>query len=233
MVRVRVLWRRQEIPAQGSGWAIVVDVLRATSSIVTALAAGAAEVCPVAEIEEAHRMRSVDPDVLLAGERGCRIIEGFDLGNSPVGFFTPQMRGRRLVLATTNGSRALAAAARAGFAPVLAGALLNLQALVDAVRAAGPEEVTVVCAGTNGAFSADDALVAGAIAEGLGAEEDDTALAASALWRSWEKDVVGLFVRSRAGRNLLEVGMRADVEFCARQDAFAVVPRWEGGRLIR
>ncbi len=234
-VRATVVWRRQEAPESGQGaWAVVIDVLRATSSIVTALAAGAACVRPVDEVASALAAREEHPGSLLAGERSCRIIPGFDLGNSPASFFLPSMTGREVILATTNGSRALAAAAAASFDRVLAVSLLNIGSAASAVEAADPESLVIICAGTNGSFSLDDALVAGALLERLSAVVgDDAAMAARMLYRANRDDVLGLLLRCQAGKNLVEAGMRGDVEFCARADAFDVVPHLTRGVLVR
>lgn len=234
-VHATVVWRRQEAPSAGQGaWAVVIDVLRATSSIATALAAGAASIWPVDEVEAALAAKREVAHALLAGERSCRIIPGFDLGNSPAAFSVPAMAGRRIIMATTNGSRALAAARQAGFDRVLTASLLNIGAVASAIAGSGAERLVLICAGTNGAFSLDDAVVAGALLERIpDMVADDSALAARTLYRAAREDVVGVFFRSQAGQNLIAAGMRGDVEFCAQTDAFDVVPHLEGDVLVR
>ena len=149
---------------------VVFDVFRATSTIVTALAHGAKEVIPVAEIPEALSLRKKHPDALLAGEReGLRIranrtggIE-FDLGNSPREFTGPNIKGRTIVLSTTNGSRALRACARAREA--LVGSFLNLRATADYLQSHSASDVLLVCSGTHNEAAYEDVLGAGALAE--------------------------------------------------------------------
>lgn len=236
-VQVSVAWTREGALEGGEdAWAVVIDVLRATSSIGTALAVGARAVRPVDDIQTAFDWKTRDTDCLLAGERSCRPIPGFDFGNSPSAFLTPQVRGRQVVLATTNGSRALASAASAGFAEVLAVSLLNLGAVAKHIGRMHPQRLHIVCAGTNGAFSIDDAYVAGALIDRLSdathLECDDAALAACLVHRGSAYDVPALFLQSRAGRNLLEAGLRDDVLFCARVDTLDVVPRMIDGVLV-
>jgi len=237
LVDVAVAWRREEAPiAPPGGWAVVIDVLRATSSITTALAAGAVRVRPVAEIEAAFAAAAEHPEAVLAGERSCRMIPGFQLGNSPASFLSQAVLGREVVLATTNGSRALFAAGSAGFAEVLALSLLNLGAVAAAVCSGAPASLTIICAGTNGCFSLDDAFVAGALVDRLQSsvhvDGDDAAISAAMLYRCQQHRPLDLFLGCRAGRNLIEAGMRGDVEFCARTDAFFVVPTLRDGVMV-
>ncbi|MGH3016056.1 MAG: 2-phosphosulfolactate phosphatase, partial [Gaiellaceae bacterium] len=140
--------------------AVVVDVVRATSTIVQALASGYSRVLCCAEVEEARALRERLGEGVLAGERRARPIPGFELGNSPREFVEP--RGETVILTTTNGTRALVTAGER-CERVLAGSLLNLEALVASARDGGGD-VTVVCAGVKGEFAMDDAYVAGRIA---------------------------------------------------------------------
>ncbi len=236
-VQVSVAWTREGAYTAGEdAWAVVIDVLRATSSIGTALAGGARAVRPVDDMQTAFDWKTRDTGCLLAGERNCRPIPGFDLGNSPSAFLAPHVRGRQVVLATTNGSRALASAASSGFAEVLAVSLLNLGAVAEHIVRGHPERLRIVCAGTNGVFSIDDAYVAGALIDRLSdrtrVECDDAGMAACLLHCASARDVPALFLKSRAGRNLLEAGLREDVLFCARVDALNVVPRMTDGVLL-
>ncbi len=200
--------------------AVVVDVLRATSTIAQALAAGYRRVLCCAEIEEAWALRERLGEGVLAGERRAAAIPGFDLGNSPREFLEP--RGDTLILSTTNGTRAIvAAAANAG--TVLAGSLLNLDAVVRAAREAG-SDVEVVCAGVEGRFTLDDAYCAGRIAELLGGERSDAAEAAVRVARSFGSALEGL----RASENPLHEKLGEDVDWCARESVLTVVPRLAG-----
>jgi 2-phosphosulfolactate phosphatase len=198
---------------------IVVDVLRATSTIVQALDSGYERVFCCSELDEARSLRDALGDAVLAGERGARPIEGFDLGNSPREFVEP--RARAVVLTTTNGTRAVAAAAAAGSESVLIGSLLNADAVAEAAQAAGVDS-TIVCAGVDGAFALDDAYCAGRIAEAIGAARTDAAEAAVILARSFARPEDAL----RAAQNPRQEGLGDDeIAWCARVDVTAVVPR--------
>jgi 2-phosphosulfolactate phosphatase len=197
-----------------------VDVLRATSTIVQALAAGYQRVLCCAEVEEALALRDRLGEAILAGERGMERIPGFDLGNSPREFLEPH--GETLVLTTTNGTRAIVAAAAAS-EEVLVGCLLNLDAVARDAREQGGD-VEVVCAGLQGGFTLDDAYCAGRIAELVGGERSDAAEAAVRLARSFPSAEEGL----RASRNPLHAGIGEDIAWCARESVLAVVPRLAG-----
>jgi 2-phosphosulfolactate phosphatase len=208
---------------------VVIDVLRASSTIVQALAAGAKALFPVASIEEALRLANTlgREEVLLCGERRALPIEGFDLGNSP-GDFTPErVGGKMLVMSTTNGTGALAAATPAG--RVVVGSFLNLAAVVDDLVRSGAEPV-LLCSGRDGKFGLEDAVCAGRIAAAVTAaagdaewELNDGARAALELAERHE-DLEALFAATAAGRQITEAGLEADLAFCARVDVHDVVP---------
>lgn len=202
--------------------AIVVDVLRATSTIVQALDAGYRRVYCCAEVEEARELRDGLDGAVLAGERQGEAIPGFDLGNSPREFV--HSRGEQVVLTTTNGTRAVVTAA-AACDTVLIGSLLNLDA-VAAAAAEQAEDVTVVCAGVDGVFSLDDAYCAGRIVEPLGGDRTDAAEAAVRIARSFPSAEEGL----RAAQNPRQEGLEEDIGWCAQENVCAVVPRFLGMR---
>lgn len=199
--------------------AIVVDVLRATSTIAQALASGYRRVLCCAEIAEAQRLRAEISDSLVGGERNAVRIEGFDVGASPREFLEP--RAETLILSTTNGTRAiLEAAARAD--EVFLGSLLNLRAVAAAVQG---RDVAILCAGFKGAFALDDAYCAGRIVQLLGAERSDSAIAAERVARSFPDAAAGLNARTYG-----PPGLEEDIAFCAREDVLDVVPRVVGMR---
>jgi 2-phosphosulfolactate phosphatase len=214
-VRVHVAFTPGELTPAPT--AIVVDVLRATSTIAQALAAGYAEVVCCEGVDEARALGRERGGILLAGERNCVRIPGFDLGNSPSEFVEP--RGEALVLTTTNGTRSLVAAA-SSCERVLAGSLLNLAAVVEAAR---DRDVTVLCAGVQGEFAMDDAYVAGRIAELLGGEWSDAAAAAVRLAASFPDARAGL-AASTSARNLVAAGLERDIDWCAQESVLDVVP---------
>jgi 2-phosphosulfolactate phosphatase len=195
---------------------IVVDVLRATSTIAQALASGHPRVFCCAEIEEARALREELGEGLLGGERGAVRIEGFDVGASPRDFLAPS--SEPLVLSTTNGTRTILRAARACEEVVL-GSLLNLEAVVRAAQERG-KDVAVVCAGFKGAFALDDAYCAGRIVQLLDAERSDAALAAELVARAFPHASAALNARTYG-----PPGLEEDIAFCARESVLEVVPR--------
>ncbi len=221
-MRVHVAFTPAEVVAAPTG--IVVDVLRATSTIAQALAAGYRHVLSCSEIEEAKALQEAAGG-LLAGERACVRIPGFDLGNSPQEFLEPL--SETVILTTTNGTRALVAAA-GRCERVLAGSLLNLGAVVEAARTGG-EDVAIVCAGVQGEFAMDDAYCAGRLVELLGGEPTDAAEAAVRLRRSFASAEEGLRA-SQSARNLLAAGLESDIAWCARESVLDVVPVLVGMR---
>ena len=197
--------------------AVVVDVVRATSTIVQALASGYRRVLCCAEIEEARELRERLGEGVLAGERRAAAIPGFELGNSPREFAEP--RGETVILTTTNGTRAIVAAA-ASAETVLVGSVLNLEAVTAAARAGGGD-VEVVCAGLEERFTIEDAYCAGRIAALLGGERSDPAEAAVRLAASFATAEEGL----RASTNPEHAKLAEDIAWCARESVLAVAPR--------
>lgn len=211
--------------------AVVVDVLRATSTIVEALANGARIVFPAPSIDEAVRLaQNIGREqVILCGERRSLPIEGFDLGNSPRDYTPERVADKTLVMTTTNGTPALLASA--GSRRALIASFLNLDAVVDAiVEDGGP--VTVLCAGREKRFSLDDAVCAGALVLGLRSrlgkrlELNDAAAAAAITARTQAGALERLLRQTAAGRQLIEVGLADDVAFCAALNRHGVVPNY-------
>jgi len=199
--------------------AVVFDVLRATSSMVTALAHGAEEIYPVCTIEEALALKSIMPEAQLGGERHGDRIEGFDLGNSPKEYLRP---GKRIITTTTNGTVALKACEHAR--EVLVGALLNQSALSEVIASQRPEQLLLVCAGTFRELALEDVFAAGMICSSFAdAELTDSAEVALALFRQHQGDVMGLLRKARNGRALMAAGREGDVQWCAMLDSQPVV----------
>ena len=201
---------------------IVVDVLRATSTICQALASGYPRVLCCAEIDEARALAESEGPAKLAGERRLEHIEGFDFGNSPREL-EGEPAAETLILTTTNGTRLLVAAAER-FERVYVGSLLNVEAVAAAVRESG-EDVAVLCAGVLGELALDDAYCAGRIARALGGEPEDSARAAILLAQSFPNAAEGLGA-SRSAGTLRSHGLDADVERCAQENVLDVVPRY-------
>jgi 2-phosphosulfolactate phosphatase len=214
-MRVQVAFTPAEAEAAHVG--IVVDVLRATSTIAQALASGYERVYCTAEIDAARALRERLGEGLLGGERSAVKIEGFDVGASPREFLG-EPREKTVIFSTTNGTRAILETA-ARTKEVLLGSLLNLDAVAAAARERG-EDVTVVCAGFQGQFALDDAYCAGRIAQLLGGEPSDSAKAAEAIARAWPDAHEALLARTYG-----PPGLEQDIAFCAQVSALHVVPR--------
>ena len=196
---------------------VVVDVLRATSTIAQALASGYERVLCAAEIDEARALRASLPDSLLGGERKAVRVEGFDVGASPREFL--EARARTLILSTTNGTRAILETAERCERVVL-GSLLNLSAVAAAVRS---DDSVVVCAGFQGGFALDDVYCAGRIVELLGGERTHAATAAGLLARAFPNALDGLNARTYG-----PPGLEEDIAYCAQEDRLDVVPELTG-----
>ena len=206
--------------------AIVIDVLRASTTIVTALAHGCRAVIPVAEVDEARRRASAVPGALLAGERSGDPPEGFDLGNSPLEFTPERVSGRTLVFTTSNGTRALLAARPA--AAVAVGAFVNLSAAAHWALGRA-RDVVLVCAGELGERSREDEVCAGLLVDRLLALETGAVAAPRAAEvadaaRPYAKDLGRLGQDAPHARHLAARGRDDDVAACLRLDVFDVIP---------
>jgi 2-phosphosulfolactate phosphatase len=237
------VFQRMPPEAPAGGIAVVIDVLRASTTIVTALAHGATAVRPVAGVDDARSLAGrLGAAAILGGERGGVRIAGFDLGNSPAEYTAERVAGRTVVITTTNGTAAIATCHAA--AEVLVGAIVNRTAIATAARrlaAAGESgHVHLVCAGTDGAVSAEDVLAAGAILDAAArdpAAANDTLDAAALAARDGFRRLTAArpgdvpaaleveFRASPGGANLVDLGMAADLGRCARIDALDLVPR--------
>ena len=216
---------------------VVVDVLRASTTVITALANGAKAIIPAATAEEAVRLASnLEKDgVVLAGERKSLKIDGFAFGNSPREMTAAAVGGKTIVLATTNGTPALVAAQ--GGDPVLVGAPANFRALAARARAVLEQrgELVVLCAGRDKQFAVEDGYTAGrlikAVRRGVKRLElNDAARAAIALTdavATWTEALEG----SEAARQLAEADLAEDVRFAAKPDRFTVVPSYADRRI--
>lgn len=235
MWMITTLFHPRELPADVSGGQVVIlDVLRATSTIVTALSAGAREVRLFDSLDAARQARLTVPvPALLAGEKDCLKPADFDVGNSPREHVTEKVGGATVLLATTNGTRAAVAAVRAGATSLLAGSLLNATATARALMPQIDTRATyLLCAGTNGQHSLEDVLGAGAIVFALlqATYRTDLALSDSA-WMAYHayaatRQRLGAALRlGQGGINVINAGLEDDIDFCARPDAMAVVAR--------
>jgi 2-phosphosulfolactate phosphatase len=224
---------------------VVFDVLRATSSIVTALANGAEAIMPVEEISEALALRKQNPGLLLAGERHGVRIEGklsggvrFDFGNSPREFTPNKVRGQRIVTTTTNGTRALRACAKAKL--TLVSSFLNLQATVDLLKKRRFKDMLFVCSGTFEECAYEDVLGAGALFAELEStfnpedHEADSATLARLAWYREENQLLFALQQSRNGQRLWQKpDLRDDIPFCAQRDLFPIAVKMDQDGWLR
>jgi 2-phosphosulfolactate phosphatase len=215
---------------------VVIDVLRASTTIVTALSNGAREVIPVATVESAVKISGTlhDGGTLLGGERHGKKIEGFDLGNSPAEYTSEKVNGKAIVFSSTNGSQALV---RARYArELMLCGFVNISIVAGALRA-GAGDVSIVCAGRNGAFSMEDTVCAGMliarIMDGVTQEVSlsDSARASQSLYKSFGRSLLKMLRSSDHGRYLLEIGFGGDLAVCASVDALPLLVRQEGNVL--
>jgi 2-phosphosulfolactate phosphatase len=211
---------------------IVVDVLRATSTIITALAHGCHTVIPATTVEEAllfkQSMNINNRECLLGGERCGQRIAGFDLGNSPLEYRTTDIAHRTIVMTTTNGTRAIQSASPA--AHVLAGAFINSLACAE-VASALQRDVVILCAGTDDAFSLEDGLCAGCIIEQLkvicGIPSiilNDLGIAMQVSYQNCKPLLEAYMLMSSNGKNLVALGCEADLAYCAQLNVISTVP---------
>jgi len=223
------------------GLAVVIDVLRASTTIVHALAADARDVIPAETVDEARAIAAGLPDdrVVLGGERDSRRIDGFDLGNSPQSYTAETVGGQRVVFTTTNGTRALQRSRQAD--RVLIGAFVNLNAVLGLLTT-DDRPVHLVCAGTRGEVTAEDVLCAGALVVGLETAgggtcslSDSARMAADCFTvRSRDRNCFTRALQtSLGGRNLEQVGFTDDIAIAATWDRFDLVPEFssETGRI--
>ena len=223
---------------------VVFDVLRATTSMVTALTNGAREIIPVCEIAEAVALRQARPDLLLAGERnGLRILRAqtgsvdFDLGNSPREFTRDRVGGRAIAMTTTNGTRALQACR--GARRVLVGSFLNLGAVADWLARERVADLLVVCSGTLEEASYEDVLGAGALCDAVweqfsGGLVADSAQVAREIYRQGSGDLLAAVQRARKARRLLALPeLREDVTVCLQRATTNVLAELGADGVVR
>ena len=218
----------------------VIDILRATTTMCAALSRGAKALIPVASTEEALRLAQTigSTDVLLAGEKDCVRIAGFHLGNSPLEMTESAVRGKTIIVTTSNGTKALLACQ--GASAVYPASAVNLSIATEKAREAlqTDRHILIVCAGRGGAFSLDDAYCAGRLIEAILGDRrprrglNDAGIACLDLVRrygdNWERPLS----YSRAGRELIRLGFRNDVLEAARLDAHPVLPHFHERRVM-
>lgn len=208
--------------------AVVIDVLRASSTIVTALSNGAQAILPTASIEAARAKEKETANSLVAGERNGVQIADFDLGNSPLDYKEEQVAAKKIILTTTNGTKCFNHLSNAQ--EVVIASLLNLEAVVDYL--AGQKEVLLCCAGNYGDFAFDDMIVAGKIIAKLRNKTDielsDKGQAAEELYVAHQSDLLAALLNSDSGKNLKKLGYQEDIKYIINQQE-NVIPLYQQG----
>jgi 2-phosphosulfolactate phosphatase len=225
------------------GTAVIIDILRASSTIITALANGATAVAPCGSPEDAKAIRAQRPTgtTLLGGERGGIKIDGFDYGNSPAEYSRDHVEGKLLAFTTTNGTKALLASRNAK--TILIGAFLNRAAIVERLGS-DSSAIHLVCAGTDGIITGEDVLFAGAIVDDLVGDApasftlNDSAEIGRQFWRSSvsllpngaasvDQQVEAVLRTTRGGRNLCDLHYDSDIALCSRNSVLSIVPMYD------
>ncbi len=210
---------------------VIIDVLRATSTICTALRNGAREIIPTADIENATKIAAnlSGASRLLGGERQGKKIDGFDLGNSPSEYAPERVSGKTIIFTTTNGAGAIYKCRYASTA--LIGSFLNMSAIVNAIVEIGGTW-TILCSGRQGAFSVEDATCAGMIISQVQAltdvDTEDAGLTAVILYKNYKRSILGMMKKSMHGKYLMSIGFGDDLALCSSVDSVPVVPAVNG-----
>lgn len=211
---------------------VVIDILRATSSICVALANGVKSIVPVAGVEESQAYRS--KGFLIGAERNGEMLDGFDLGNSPFSYMDDKVKGRDVALSTTNGTQAIAAAK--GAYQIAAGSFLNLDVLCDwLIRQ--DKSVILLCSGWKNSFNLEDTLFAGAVAEKVAShftlnKMQDAVIAAKHLYSIAKHDMYGFLEQSSHRKRLEKLHIEKDIEYCLTPNQAPVVPVMVDGALV-
>jgi 2-phosphosulfolactate phosphatase len=209
---------------------VVIDILRATSSICVAFAHGAGRIIPVATPEECKTYAS--KGFICAAERDGKPVEGFDIGNSPFSYMADSMKGASIALTTTNGTQAVNLSK--GAAKVAIGSFLNLKAICDFLIKENRDAV-LLCSGWKNSFNLEDTLFAGAVASGLEGKfrlGDDAGIAAKDLYRHAVKDMNAYLALSSHAHRFAALGITEDIRFCLQEDIYDIVPVLEGDFLV-
>lgn len=209
---------------------VVIDVLRATSCMVAGLGSGVKSIKPVATVEECEALGQ--QGYVMAGERGGKKLEQFNIGNSPFDYMQDELKGRDIAATTTNGTRAIDLSKEAP--EVLVGAFLNLTAIVEHLKNQD-RDILLFCAGWKGLYNLEDSLFAGAVCDGIKKHAEfssDAVTSAFYLYESMQGDLSYYISRSNHAARLSQFGIMKDIEYCSKVDEFEIVPKLVDGSLI-
>ncbi|HLW39349.1 MAG TPA: 2-phosphosulfolactate phosphatase [Brumimicrobium sp.] len=212
---------------------VVIDVLRATSAICSAIHNGVNSIIPVSTVEEA--MTYKEKGFVVGAERQGEIVEGFDIGNSPFSYMDPKLKGKDIVLTTTNGTRAINIAREAP--TVVIGSLINLNYLVEWLLQEN-KNVLCLCSGWKGNFNLEDTICGGAIADellktGRYTSDEDSSVAAKYLYQSAKGNYFGFLKSSSHRRRLKRLNLNEDVKFCLTPNQMNVIPVLKDGKIVK
>lgn len=205
---------------------VVVDIFRATSTMVAALAHGVREILPFADLEDCRKMQ--DKGFLIGGERNGLTAPGFEMGNSPVAYLQGNYSGRKLAMTTTNGTQAIEKSR--GAQEILIGAFPNLQATVTYLQKK-EKDVLIHCAGWKGRFNLEDSLYAGALVKSLESThsaDEDGSLAMKSLFEKEGHDLKGYLSQASHAKRLQNHGIESDIDFCLTLDLYELVVKVDG-----
>lgn len=211
---------------------VVIDVLRATSSITYGINNGAEAIIPVSTVEECQAYKG--NDYLLAAERNGEVVQGFDFGNSPFSYATEKVSGKTVVLTTTNGTKALQMANQTAH-QVIVGSFLNLTAVCNYLRQ-NDKSVLLLCAGWKDNFNLEDTLFAGAVVNQLRADFEhccDGSVAAEDLYLLAQSDLRGYLKKSSHNHRLVKLNIEEDVKFCLQEDICQAIPVLKDNKLVK
>ncbi|MEK6477585.1 2-phosphosulfolactate phosphatase [Catalinimonas sp. 4WD22] len=210
---------------------VVVDILRATSCMTTAVAHGVSSIKPVAEVDTCEALR--EEGYLIAAERGGIKIDGFDFGNSPFEYISNEIKGKKIGVTTTNGTRAISLSK--GAKTLLVGSFLNLSSVAKFLNQQ-EHDILIVCAGWKGHVNLEDTLYAGALAEQLTAKFSracDSTLAAITLYHAAKNDMMSFLQNSSHVQRLKSLNIEKDIAFCLQLDQYDAVAVLEGDELVK
>jgi 2-phosphosulfolactate phosphatase len=212
---------------------VVIDVLRATSAICSAFNNGVKAMIPVATIEEAKAYQQ--KGFLVGAERQGEIVEGFDFGNSPYSYMNPELKGKEIVLSTTNGTMAIDTAKDADI--LVIGSLNNLSTLVDWLKNQD-KNIVCLCSGWKDKFNLEDTICGGAIvdllmATGLFQSDEDSSVAAKYMYRSAKDNYIGFLKASSHRRRLKKLNLNKDISYCLTPNQTPVIPILKDGKLVK
>jgi 2-phosphosulfolactate phosphatase len=209
---------------------VVIDILRATSCMTTAIAHGVKSIIPVATLDECRSLK--EKGCIAAAERDGKTADGFDLGNSPFSYMEKALSGKTIAVTTTNGTQAIVRSKDAE--EVIIGSFLNKSAVINYLSSQ-PNDVLLLCAGWKGKVNLEDTLFAGAIIDGLNGtffSENDSAITARILYNVAKNDMMGFLSNSSHVRRLKGLNITKDIAFCLKNDVYNVIPVLKGDELV-